>query len=555
MLGTFRKHSKWLWGIIIAAMAVSLVWWTGNRNDPGVGRGPADHGSIGGKKITPADFGNAYNESRLEYFFSRQGQEWPNQESEKQGYNATFEAYRHLFFNHKMKELGIHVSDEEIQKVAARNLKQFGGPSGGLTAEVFEQQVLSKGGVTLADYERFLRGMIGRQQLVASVTLGGQLVTTNDARAIYEREHREISAQAAFFTASNYLGSITATPAALSEFYSNRIAQYRLPDRVQISYVEFKATNFWAEAAAVLAKVTNLNAQIEAIYQRQGGTNYYKELTPGQAMETIRGEMHLNQALVLARTSAVKFVPPLLEPGVKAAALGELAQKEGHTVQVSSAFDAQNGPAELNVNDPFRRAAFELRDDEPIIGPIVTRDAVYVIARNKQFPSENPPFELVREKVTSDYKMYNAAMAARSAAITLVQKATNIAEGKAFATLCSEAGARPVLLPSFSLNTRALAEVEEHMNLQSFRDIASRTEAGKVNGMPTYTGGGVIYVMSKLPLDEKKAAEELPEFVNLLRQTRQEEAFRKWFETEAPKVLADTPLVQRQPQINSPGAN
>lgn len=562
MLGTFRKHSKWLWGIIIAAMVISLVVWTGNPNDTGTGAGSrSDHGTIGGKKITPAEYANAYRVARIEYFFQRQSQgmppeeAWPNAEAEKQ---LTFEAYRQLFFNHKMKELGIHISDEEIQKVAAQNLKNFGGPSGNLTSEVFFERVLAPGGVSLADYERFLRAMIGRQQLVAAVSVGGQLITAKDAHAIYERENQEISVQAAFFSASNFLGSIIATPTDIAEFYTNRIAQYRLPDRVQVSYVDFKATNFSAEATAEIAKLTNLTAIIESVYQRRGGTNYYKEMTAEKAAVNIREEMHQEIALRAARTAAAKFVAPLLEPGVKLEAFAEAAQKQGHTVKVSSAFDAQNGPVELAVKEAFIRASFELRDDEPIMGPLVTDDAVYVIAKNKQFPSENPPFELVREKVTSDYKMMNAARAAQSAAQSLIENAngTNgLAKGTAFTTLCAEAGVKPLMLPAFSLNTRALPEIEQYTSLQMFKQVASQTPVKTAAEVRAYTGSGVLHVMSKLLLDESKAAKELPEFTTLLRQARQDEAFRKWFESEAPKVLADTPIVQRQPQVGAPGAN
>jgi hypothetical protein len=565
MLGTFRKHSKWLWGIIITAMVISLVVWTGNSNNSGNERSSSEHGSIGGKKITGAEFGNAYREARIEHFFQRQSQglsleeSWSETDSAKQGYSATFEAYRHLFFKHKIKEMGIYVSDEEVQKVAAQNFKSFGGPSGTMTSGIFADQVLARGGVTLADYERFLRGMIGRQQLVSAVTVGGQLVTAKDARAIYEREHQEISAQAAFFSVSNYLGSIAATPAAIAEYYTNQISRYRLPDRVQVSYVAFNVTNFSAEANAEIAKLTNVAAIVESVYQRRGGTNYYKDMTVEKAAESIREEMHQEIALRAARAGAAKFVTPLLEPGVKIEAFVELARKEGHTIKVSSAFDAQNGPAELlSVNELFVRAAFELRDDEPIFGPIVTRDAVYVIAKNKDFPSENPPFELVREKVTSDYKLMNAARAAQVAAQALIQSAngTNgLAQGKPFAALCAEAGAKPLMVPAFSMSTRSIPEIEEFTSIQMFKQVASQTPVKTVSEVRAYAGSGVVHVMSKLPLDEAKAAKELPEFATLLRQARQEEAFRKWFESEAPKVLAETPVVQREAQVGAPGAN
>ena len=554
MFGTFRKHSTWLWGIIIAATVVSLVVWTGNRGNSHDARGPADYGNIAGKRVTVDEYTHAMHEARLEYFFNHQ--EWPKEgEAERTGFNLNRETYIRLFYITKINEMGIHISDDEVSRVAAQNLKSMTKPgSGTIPMETFAEQILSPGGLTIADYERFLRHMIGRQQLVAAVSVGSQLVTTKDARSIYERENQEISAQAVFFSASNYLSIITASPAELSEFYSNRVAQYRLPERIQVSYVEFKATNYNADATAEMAKLTNITAIIDNVYQRRGGTNYYKELTPEKAKETIHSEMFQELALRAARNQASKFVAPLLEPGMKADSLAAAAKNDGRAIKLTSVFDSTTGPVELNVSETFVRAAFELRDDEPILGPLIAREAVYVIAKSRQYPSEIPSFDAIREKVIADYKMFRAATTARAAAVAFVQGATNMSD-KPFATLCAAAGANPVLLSAFSMNSTAIPEVEPYLGVQDFKNIALRTPVGKVNGMPAYTGGGALYVMSKLPLDEKKTAEELPKFTLMLRQARQEEFFRRWFESEAGKVLSDTPIVRRQAQLDASGRN
>ena len=55
MIGTIRKHSKWLWLIIITATIISFVFWGAgpSRMDNGNGgRAAGDYGSIYGKKIT-----------------------------------------------------------------------------------------------------------------------------------------------------------------------------------------------------------------------------------------------------------------------------------------------------------------------------------------------------------------------------------------------------------------------------------------------------------------------------------------------------------------------
>jgi len=572
MLGTFRKHSTWLWGIIIAATAVSLVWWTGNTGTRDSGpRGEADYGTIGGKKITAEEINAAAREVRLQYFLSRR--EWPDSAAQKQ---MEVEAYKRLFLIKKQEQLGIHISDQDVARIAALNL----GPSkepGVSSMELFEKQVLIPGGLKVTDYERFLRHSLGEQQLMAALGVSGELVTTRDARAIYERENQEISAQAVFFSASNYLASISVTPAALSEFYSNQIVRYRLPERVQVSYVEFKATNHWAEAGADMARMTNQIAILELVQkyglhpslanlpnldalvdsQYKSKTNFYAEMTLEKAKETIKSEIQHMFALMAAGKLANAFADPLLSAEqVKAEALAKLAQEKNLTVKISAPFDITAGPAELDKSENFAKAAFRLRDEEPIAGPIMGTDAVFVIAKNKTIPSENPPYDSVKDRVESDFKLAQATQTARMTGAMFAQSATNgLAQGKAFSALAAEAKAKAILLPAFSLSSRKLEEVEDHISLQQFMQVAFATPVGEVSQfIPTMGGGMVLYVKDKLPLDEKKVASELPEFLTMLRQARQREAFEQWFNHEAPQALSDTPVVRRQPEINSPAA-
>ena len=572
MLGTFRKHSTWLWGIIIAATAVSLVWWTGNSSTGNAGnRGDVDYGSLGGKKITAEEINDAANEVRLQFYSARR--EWPDASAQKQ---IQMEAYKRLFLIKKQEQLGIHISDTDVARDAAMRIGPAREP-GVSPMQLFEKQVLIPGKLTAADFQNFVRHSLGEQQLMAALGVSGELVTARDARAIYERENQEISAQAVFFNASNYLASVSATPAALSEYYSNQIARYRLPERAQVSYVEFKSTNHLAEAGADMARMTNqvaiveviqkyglhpslanlpnLDALVDSEYKRK--TNFYATMTREKANETIKGDIQHMFSLMAARKLADAFADPLLSTeGVNAGALADHARTNGLTVKVSAPFDRTEGPAELDKSENFAKLAFRLSDEEPIAGPIIGADAVFVIAKDKQFPSENPPFATVKERVESDFKLSQATQTARNTGGMFAQSATNgLAQGKAFTALAADVKAKPILLPPFSLSTRKLEEVEDHISLQQFMQVAFSTPVGEVSQfVPTMAGGMVLYVKDKLPLDEKKVTAELPEFINLLRQARQREAFEQWFNHEAPQALSDTPVVRRQPEINPPAA-
>ena len=238
--------------------------------------------------------------------------------------------------------------------------------------------------------------------------------------------------------------------------------------------------------------------------------------------------------------------------------LNDLAQKQNVPVKVSAPFDSTEGPAELDKSENFAKIAFALSDETPISEPIVGANSVFVLAKNKSLPSENPPFATIKARVETDLKHSQATDMARNAGAKFAQSATNgLAQGKAFSALASDAKAKAVLLPNFSLSsTNELADVEEHMSRSQFLQVALSMPVGQVSPfVPTMDGGMVLYVKEKLPLDEKKIAAELPGFLTTLRQTRQREAFEQWFSHEAPQALADTPVVRRQTAINQPEAN
>jgi hypothetical protein len=107
------------------------------------------------------------------------------------------------------------------------------------------------------------------QQLIQTLGLAGTFVTPQEAAAAYQREHQEVSAQIVFFSASNFVSQVMVTPEAVAQFYTNYLAQYRLPDRVQVSYVEFNLTNFLTQSRAEWAK-TNFEENVNATYLQYG---------------------------------------------------------------------------------------------------------------------------------------------------------------------------------------------------------------------------------------------------------------------------------------------
>ena len=547
MIGTIRKHQTWLWAIIITVTIISFVIFFSPYSKLNASRrGPANYGSIEGEKVTEDQFAQAEREIYLRYFFMNGA--WPDEEAKKSGFDPLRDTYYRLLLIMKEEQLGVHVNSEICAQFARDMLRSY-QRMGINSPAMFVQQVLDPRGFHMDDFERFIRHEMGIQELVAILGVSGKLVTPAEAKGLYEREHQELATETLFFSASNYLAGVSAPPDAVSQFYSNNLASYRIPDRAQVSYVKFPVTNFLARAEAELLK-TNLDEIVEANLQRLG-TNYERiAKSPAEAKLKIREELIHERAMSYARRQAIEFATPLfdIEP-MRAENLDKLAKEKGLTVSVTAPFDREEGPPGLDVGAEFARAAFLRAADDPFCPPLAGRDGVYVIAFNKRIPSEVPPLARIQERVVGDYKYQQATMQARIAGQSFYPTLTNgLAQGKTFSAICAEAKLRPVELPPFSISTRVLPEFEERLSLNELKQMAFSTQPGKVsNFQPCIGGGAILFVRARLPLDQAKMQVDLPAYIGLVRQQRQNEAFNQWFNREIQRTMRDTPLSQPKP--------
>jgi hypothetical protein len=338
------------------------------------------------------------------------------------------------------------------------------------------------------------------------------------------------------------------TPAVVAQFYTNYLAEYRLPDRVQVSYVAFEVTNFTAEAEQKLSK-TNLNDQVEAVYAQYGERIFPEAKTPDEKKAMIRETLIREQASVEAQRQAREFANAVfnIDPA-KPENLATVAKQKGLTVCATAPFSREYGPEELTVPESFIKAAFALTTDEPLAGPIAGTNAVFVMALDKQLPSEIPPLDQIRGRVTRDYQFHEAVLLARSAGTNFVHMLTeSLAGGKNFAAVCIAAGLQPEALPAFSLSTRELPEVGDRANLSVLKQAAFTTPIGKTSNFEeTGSGGFIVYVQSQLPIDQSKMNSELPQYAAALRRERQNEVFGQWVNLEANRQLRATPVFHNQ---------
>jgi peptidyl-prolyl cis-trans isomerase D len=532
--------------VIITLTVISFIYWGAapSRMNSGGGRS-GDFGSVNGKKISAQEYAAAFNEFKLFYLFHYGT--WPDKKANLTETDLERETYIRLLLMQKASDLGIHVGVDMAAAAANQMLRSLGRNGEVITADDFAKQVLQPEGLTLTDFETFSRNEVAIQQLVQSIGGSGVLVTPQEAANLYQRDHQELSAQIVFFSAKNYLSSVAVTPEAVGQFYTNYLAAYRLPDRVQVSYVAYELSNFLAQSKMEWAK-TNFDAQVDSIYMKYGAKAFPDAKTPDAAKAEIRDTMIRQRALADARTQANELAATVfnVEPA-RAENLATVAKQKGLAVRTTAPFTAETGPQEFTAPEGFAKAAFGLTPDEPFANPIVTSNGVYVVALARQWPSEIPPLAEIRARVTQDFEMQSAAALARAAGTNFLIKLTiSLGAGNSFPAACVAAGLSPQTLPPFSLSTRELPALGGRVELNQVKQVAFTTPVGRASRFQeTEDGGFILFVESQLPVDRAVMGADLPQFTESLRRARENEAFNTWLQAEAGRALHDTPFARR----------
>jgi hypothetical protein len=553
MIGTIRKHSKWLWGIIATLTIISFLWWgaaPASRNSGGGRYG--ELGTIGDRKVTPDEYAEAERETYIYHWLFRNHQ-WPDRDPNVTPLDLKREIYVRLMLIQRGQALGIHVGDDVVAMAAKDILsspgfaQSLGLNSQSVPLEAFVKGVLQPRGFDTGDFENLVRHQLVIDQLRQVMGLSGRLVTPQEALTIYERQNQELTSEIVFFSASNYMASVPVTSTLISQFYTNYLAEYRLPDRVQISYVAFAVTNFMAGAEK---KLTNLNEQVAAVYEHYGTNAFPDAKTPGEAKNRIRDALVREQAGQDARQQADAFANAVFSADpVRPENLETVAKQQGLTVRLTVPFSQEYGPEEFTATEAFVKAAFNLTPDEPLAGPIAGRDAIYVIALAKQLPSEIPPLDRIRDQVTRDYQFHEGLLRAQQAGTNFDQTLlTGMAGGKSFSSVCAAATLRPETLPPFSLSTTTLPELGNRADLNQLKSVAFSTPIGHASEFAaTALGGFIVHVKSQLPIDTSAMNDNLPQFMASLRNQRETVAFNNWLERTGSRDLRNTPIGPGQP--------
>ena len=536
-----------MWIIIVGTILSFVYYLTPTARNTGGGGGSfraAPVGSIDGEPITQAQFDVAMREAKVAVRM-REGR-WPSSQEISQSLPEL--AFQQLYIGAKMKELNL---DVPVEATALFTRKLFGVPAGqAFPKEKFEEfvkNVLNEGGkVDEDDFYHWVRDQVGAELLIKLYGMNGDLITAKEAEFFFRRDHELMSVELVRFPLTNYTAQVTPTAQEIGEFYTNRQADYSLPEREQINYIHFDLTNYQAAADKILAGMSNLDAQIDQKYLSQDAATWKDEagnqLTPDAAKVKMKENVRLQLSAQVAQTNAAQLKTQFFD-GIKKDQpitrdeLTQFAASNGLTVVTTPPFDRLNPPKDLQLPPQFLDMIFHLdaADPQDQYTLVPATNGFFLLGLERKFPSETQPLEAVRAKVAEDCRDSKALELAVQAGTNFEAAAqAGLAKGLSFDDICKEQKVKPQLLTPFDIETKSIPEVEDQTEFDYLiKRAAYQMPVGQVTPFEkTLTGGFLMFLKARTQVDDAIVQRDLPAFLATQREQRQIAAFSIWLHRE-----------------------
>lgn len=402
MIVKFHKliQSKVLWYIVLGVIIISFVgFFTPTMGSKSSTTNDAALGELFGEKVTQREFRKTAFSMSLMYLLSTGEELRQTPEFDKQ-------VWTQLALLRKAAEEDVRVTDTEV----VRNIQ--GIPAFQNEAGSFEKQryevILQRLGVAKAQLEQVVREQIAVQKLIFR-SVQSALISPQELERAYHIYTDRIVLDYAVLSREDVAKEVSVLEEDAKAYFESNTEEFRMPAKVQVSYVEFLVDDFLAEAEVVEGQALQIyNQNLEAYRVENEDPSAPVEY---KTFDEVEAEITEQLKTYAARNLAVEQATSLVA-AIAPKAQGEVPDFKGAVaaaglnVKTLPAFGPDDELAGIDETSPFKAAALGLQPDEysSFSDAVVGRDSVYVISLEKRHPSFLPSYSAVTKEAAEAAK-------------------------------------------------------------------------------------------------------------------------------------------------------
>ena len=479
--------------------------------------------SINGKAINANEYQQALDDAQAEAIISTGRAPARTAAVEDQ---LKQQAVLRIVLLRKAKELGLRVSDAELQR-HLQSQPLFANDAGQFDPAKYGQLMNYLGnnfGINPIRFEDLMRQQLLINRLQGLVTASAKATPAEIALQSTPITERVTISLVEFIATNAPAPSVTDEEAKRA--FESAQESFRVPKRVQVRYALFSI----AEAKKAV-KITD--AEI-AQYFEHNQTRFTDDKGNAQPLGAVTNQIRETltklRAEEKAGNSATEFSIKLVQDtGAAKPDFTKLAEAAGATVSETGFFTPQGPVEDIEAPPAFRQTAFALTPEAAYSDPIPSAAGYYVLQYIASKPSEIPPFDQVKDKVTTQLKLarqYEGSL--KQGQETLAQLKQDIATGKSFDAVCANLKLKPRKLGPFAL-------ADEKLDLPGgmfAREVVMSLSTNSVSELVrTPNGSMLIYLQDRQKPVASTNSQEVANLASLVLRQNQQALFNDWLKS------------------------
>ena len=489
MINIMRRYQQTLMILVTFVVIIAFTWLYNNTSFERVG---ADRvGSVYGRMVSQADYLRVARKFEIcqmlgLYEFLGNLASVGNQRSRNDAEDNFI--WNNMVLRHEADALGIQPTEQEIieavQKIPAL---QTNGQFDSSKYNLFVANALNPRGFTTDQFEEIIGDSL-RFEKIKTLLGATNAAAPSEIRAAFERRHQKTEASVIRLKLEDFKKDVKVSDEDLQKRFEEQKAVLQHPEKRKVKFVAFTLPPAAPDKPALAGK------------------------------ERVA-------ALQKLADQASEFSLAMTEKDAK---FDEVATKAQVKAEETPEFEITAAPKELGSSSAVAQAAFKLTKEEPNSDVITAENGTgyYVVQLNEITPTTPMTFDDAKKQLTDELINERAQEALSLKAAEWRKKIDEaMKSGKSFADAAKEAGATPEPFPAFS-------QADPKMDQPDAREVMMRssdlTVAQLSDFVPTQTGGLLIYVDKRLPVDESNFEKEQPMIAANIERMLQESAFQQW---------------------------
>ncbi|MFO8057290.1 MAG: SurA N-terminal domain-containing protein [bacterium] len=417
MLTWIRKRSGSRWvKILMILLALTFFGGFGLMSSTKVqscmgieaGRNALVYARIDGMKITRTEFQNAFSNqlSRRRYQLQQQGQGQPVSEDMIDKENLRLEVMDSLvaekLIGRKAEQLGIRVSDDEVQQEIART---FTDQQGNFTRQTYLQR-LRRAGISPAEFEGMVRKSLRRRRVQQSLT-SAVTVLPGEVEEHFAFNKQKLKLDYLVYDPAIVAEEVEPKPARVKEYFEEHPLEFYLGETRRVDYVSWSVEGMMSGITVSEDELHEFYEQVKDRYKTRPEQANASHILVKVSPDAPESEQETARSLIQSVYEKIRAGADFSEMA-RQYSEDASAREGGELGWFARQEDAKEYQLPAMVEE-FEKAAFSLEKGE-VSKPVQTDFGFHLIKVTDRKPAEYRPFSEIRSDLVFDLKHGTAMM-------------------------------------------------------------------------------------------------------------------------------------------------